>query len=205
MAEAGYKISFTTGGLYYREAVKTVELYFKLNDWPLVRSEILSKNLLKTRTQSSLVRTTRELIQRLQGLTRDQLSILADGTRQEQNQILWLAVCRQYRFVREFAIEVMREKYLRLDLELSYRDFDAFFNAKAEWNDGLDQTKDSTRKKLRQVLFRILTEADLISPSDQILPMMISSKVVKAIADDDVNYFSVFPVSEADIRKYKKL
>jgi hypothetical protein len=205
MAEVVYKISFTTGGLFYREAVRTAELYFQSNDWSLVRSEILRKNLLKTRTQSSLVRTARELIQRLQVLTDDQLLILVDGTRQEQNQTLWLAVCKQYRFVREFAVEVVREKYLRLDLEVSYRDFDTFFNAKSEWNEGLDHTKESTRKKLRQVLFRILTEADIISSSNMILPMFISPRLAKAIGDDEAKYFSVFPITEGDVRKYKKL
>ena len=45
--------------------------------------------------------------------------------------------CKQYSLVREFAIEVVREKFLRLDLALSYLDFDIFFNAKAEWDDEL--------------------------------------------------------------------
>jgi len=203
MTEVVYKISFTTGGLFYREAVRIADLYLQSTDWSLVRSEILEKNLLRTRTQSSLVRTTRELIQRLQVLTYAQLSILVDGTRQEQNQILWFAVCKQYPFVQEFAVEVVREKYLRLDLELTYQDFDTFFNLKAEWNEKLDHIKDSTRKKLRQVLFRILTEADIISSSNMILPMLISPRVTKAINDDDAKYFSVFPITEGEVRKYK--
>jgi hypothetical protein len=184
-AEPNYKISFTTGSLFYREARKTVELFFELNDWSLVKSTILSQNLLKTRTQSSLIRTTRELIQRLKVLTLDQLSILADGTKQEQNQILWLAVCKQYRFVREFAIEVIREKFLRLDLEVSYKDFDIFFNTKAEWNKGLDNTQDSTRKKLRQVLFLIMREAEIISSTNLILPMILSPRIAKSIHTDN--------------------
>jgi len=98
----------------------------------------------------------------------------------------------------------VREKYLRLDLELTYQDFDTFFNLKAEWNEKLDHIKDSTRKKLRQVLFRILTEADIISSSNMILPMLISPRVTKAINDDDAKYFSVFPITEGEVRKYKK-
>ncbi|HPH97292.1 MAG TPA: DUF1819 family protein [Anaerolineaceae bacterium] len=203
MTDSKYKISFTTGGLFYREATKIVELYFQLRDWAHVRAQIHNENLLKTRTQSSLKRTARELVQRMEVLTDDQLTILVDGSRQEQNQILWLAVCKQYSFVREFAIEVVREKFLRLDLELSYRDFDIFFNRKAEWNEILDQTKESTRKKMRQVLFRILAEAEIILPGGMIVPVMLSPRVARAVCDDDASFLAVFPISEIDMRMYK--
>ena len=195
-----YRISFTSGGLFYREAVKVADLYSSLQDWDLVREQLIEKNLLQTRTRSSMIRTARELTQRLKTLTSEQLAILADGTRQEQNQVLWLAVCKHYAFVREFATEVMREKYLRLDWELSYTDFDTFFYAKAEWNEGLQKTKDSTRKKLCQVLFRMFTEAQIISTDHVILPAFFSARVVNAIIQDDRTYFAVFPISDADIR-----
>ena len=42
-----------------------------------------------------------------------------EGTIQEQKQILWFAICKRYAFIREFAIEVLHEKYLRLDYELT--------------------------------------------------------------------------------------
>ena len=138
------------------------ELYFDLGDWSLVRNNIFENNLLQARTQSSFKRTIHELLQRLQCLTRDQLQILVDGSRQEQNQILWLAVCKHYRIIHEFALEVIREKFLRLDVILSYLDYDVFFNSKAEWRQGLDQLTGTTKKKLRQVLFRILHEAEII-------------------------------------------
>jgi hypothetical protein len=203
MINKSYKISFTTGGLFYREAIKASELFFELKDWQLVREIILKDNLLKARTESSLIRTTRELIQRLQVLTTLQLQVLVDGSRQEQNQILWLAVCKQYQFVREFAIEVVRKKYLSLDWELTYLDFDIFFNHKAEWSDSLDQITDSTRKKLRQVLFRILTEAEIISSSNMILPIIISPRVATVLLEEEPLNFIIFPISETDIRKYK--
>lgn len=203
MAELGYKISFTTGGLLYREAVMATDLYFQLSDWQRVKSEINHENLLRARTQSSLVRTTRELIQRLQILSDDQLRILANGSRQEQNQILWLAVCKQYRFIYEFAVEVVREKFLRLDLEITYSDFDSFFNSKAQWNDDLDQTTETTRKKLRQVLFRMLAEAEIISNSNMILPLFLSPRIAREISQRSPEYFQIFPLSDIEIRNLK--
>jgi hypothetical protein len=196
-----YRISFTAGGLLSREAIKAASLYQVARNWKLVEEQILTNNLLQLRTQSSQKRIANELFQRLQGLTEAQIQLLVDGSRQEQNQILWLAVCKHYQFVREFAVEVVREKYLRLDWECSYSDFDTFFYAKAEWNEILENTKDSTRKKMRQVLFLMLSEAGILSSANIILPALFSAQAAQAIAADDRAYFAVFPISDADIRK----
>jgi hypothetical protein len=36
---------------------------------------------------------------------------------------------------------------------LTYDDFDAFYAAKAEWEPDLERISETTRKKLRQILF----------------------------------------------------
>ena len=198
-----YKMSFTTGGLYYREAVKLTELYAELGSWPAVSQAVRSENLLQARTQSSLNRTAIELLQRLQTLTTAELEVLRAGSRSEQQHILWLAVCKQYRFVREFALEVLREKYLRIDYVLAYPDYDAFFYNKAEWSPELESTTRATREKTRQVLFRILAEAQLISSQKEILPQVLSAAVVRAVVADDPIFLFCFPLSDFDIQRYK--
>jgi flagellar biosynthesis regulator FlbT len=201
MTTTNYKTSFTTGGLFLREASKAVELFNPIKDWDQVRERIRAENLLHSRTQTAALRTSRELIHRLEVLTNPEIEILLDGSRQEHLQILWLAVCKQYTLVYEFAVEVIHEKYLRLDLDLPQRDYDIFFNQKAEWHNELDQLTEMTKKKLRQVLFRMLREAEILSPTNQIQPMLLSSRVVDAIAADDPCYFAIYPTSDIDIRK----
>jgi hypothetical protein len=196
-----YKTSFTTGGLFYHAAPKVARLYLNVRDWDAVRKQMLDSNLLQARTRSSSIRSTRELCFRLEALTDEQLELLAAGDRQEQTQLLWLAACKQYRLVYEFAVEVIREKFLRLDMELAYLDFDIFFNTKAEWDDELAALKNSTREKLRQVLFRMLREADILDPSGRIWPMMLAPRVAQSIASDDPEYAAVFPIFEADFKK----
>jgi hypothetical protein len=204
MTPNGYKTSFTAGGLFQREALKIAQRFLELGDWTLVRSAALENNLLQTRTKSSSVRLVREVIQRMQCLTPNQLEILLSGSRQEQNQILWLAVCKHYRLVAEFTQEVIREKFLHMDLELSYLDYDIFFNAKAEWHTELDELTPRTKNDLRQVLFRMLREAEIISSSDQILPLILSTRVVQSILMDDPACLAFFPVSDADSRRQVK-
>lgn len=205
MQNGDYLMSFSTGGLFYREAVIAAESYLHLGDWEKVRDQIVRENTLHARTQAASIRTSRELCNRLKQLTDRQLQVLIEGSRQEQNQILWLAVCKQYRFAREFAEEVIRNKFLRLDFELNYADFDIFFNNKADWHEELEILTDTTRKKLRQVLFRMLTEAEILSKTHHILPAFISPLVGRTIAEDDPGLFSIFPINDLEIQRQMNL
>ena len=201
MVDTKYSLSFTTGALLYQESVKLAELYFDSGEWSTVRTHALDQNVLQARTLNTAKKICRELISRLKLLTADQLEIIVDGTTQEQWHVLWLAVCKRYQFIFDFAVEVLREKFLRLDLELTHEDYDAFFNAKAEWHDELEHLTEKTRVKVRQVVFKMLREADLLTRYNTINPPMLTPRVVKAICSDSQAYISVFPVSDSDIRE----
>lgn len=194
-----YKLSFTTGDLYYQEAIKAAELYFELQDWAAVRAQIIATNLFQRRTGASTGRILRELLPRLRSLSEQQLAILVNGSRDEQIQILWFAVCKQYQFIREFTEEVIREKVYRLDPTLSYIDFDAFFNAKTEWYTELAALTDQTRKKLRRVLFQMLRQAGILSNDGQIMPVFISPRVVQSALDHRAG--SYFPITDMDLKR----
>jgi hypothetical protein len=74
MNEKKYKVSFTTGGLYFQEAIKIAALYLQCHDWVTVREKAKKENFLQARTGNSVIRTSREVIQRVQTLTEDQLN-----------------------------------------------------------------------------------------------------------------------------------
>jgi len=201
MVEAKYRMSFTTGGLFLRESARVAELYFEMGDWPKVREAVVQRNLLQIRTESSGKRVSRELCARLSQLNQDELSLVVEGSAQEQKAILWLAVCRHYRFIHEFATEVLREKFITFQQELLHDDFDVFFNAKAAWHEELDSIADSTMAKLRQVLFRMMHEAGILSPANRITPFIPTPVLVKAIGQRSLSEFSVFPVAESEIER----
>ncbi|MFZ4438675.1 MAG: DUF1819 family protein [Syntrophales bacterium] len=199
--EAPYNMSFTAGGLWYRESVEFARLYLTLKDWQDVRRRALGDNLIQARTASTSVRICREICQRLAQLNLEELQILSDGSTQEQRQILWLAICRRHRFIYDFAVEVIREKYLHMSLDLTYEDYDVYFNAKAEWHDELEKLTVKTRSKIRQVLFRILRETDLLTKGNTINSAMLTQRVAKTVGKYCRDDLAIFPASEAEIRE----
>lgn len=204
MSNDRYSISFTTGGIFHRESVKLAALYLDLGDWNSVRDKVIAENLLQTRTLNTLERICREIIPRLRTLTQGELEFLVEGSHQEQAYLLWLAVCRRYRFIADFAVEVLRERYITLKSDLTYEDFDSFFNQKSEWHLELDEITPATRGKLRQVLFKMLREADLLTANNMIQAAMLSPRLLELIHHDSPREVLYFPVFESDVKGMRR-
>jgi len=199
MKHERYKLSFTTGSLYLQESAKIAADYLELQDWDAVKERVMAENVLQSRTRSSAARLYRELVPRLRMLSQEQLALFVDGSLREQKQLLWLAICKRYRFIQEFAVEVLREKFLVMDYDLSEADYDAFFNRKADWHAELDEITETTRKKIKQVLLRMLKEAELISSEGVILPAILSARLAEALKPDAPLAFQIYPVMVTDI------
>lgn len=193
-------MSFTTGSLYHRESVKLAALYLELGDWNAVRDKVISNNLLQTRTLNTLKRVCREVISRLKTLSIEELDFLVEANLQEQDYLLWLATCRRYRFIADFAIEVLRERYITLKTDVNHEDFDSFFNRKSEWHAELDAIQPTTRNKLRQVLFRILREAGLLASNNIINAAILSPELLNAISHNNRRDVLFLPVFESDLK-----
>jgi hypothetical protein len=173
-----YALSFTSGALLTREADIAIPLYMDMEsrDWNEVRVRLVEENRLQSRTRSSADRIARETVQRLAVFTDCELETLYEASPSERNLLMWVAACRRYAFIGEFAEEVVQERYLLLTPALGYSEFDSFANGKALWHPELVHLKESTCKKLRATVFQMLTEAGLLV-GGQIQQAMVSERV----------------------------
>ncbi len=201
MAER-YRLSFTTGGLFVHEAVLVAASYLETKDWVKARTQTRHENLLQVRTAAAGTRVSKEITARLEQLDDQELQALLDLNLHDRASLLWVATCRRYSFIREFATEVLRENHLRLRRQLSFNDYESFYSSKALWHAELDQLAASTQHKLRQNLFRMLREADLLSDKQLILPAMLSLELTTILAKQGRRDLLVFPASEKDIQKW---
>ena len=197
MTNDKYCMSFTTGGLFHHESLNLAVLYLDIEDWNTVRQKVMAENLLQARTLNTSRRVCREIISRLKTLDAGELDLLVASNPREQGYLLWLAVCRRYRFIADFAVEVMRERFITLKTDLTHADFDAFFNRKSEWYAELDQLRSTTRNKLRQVLFKMLREADLLTANNMIKAALLSSGLVEVITHGNRRDVFFFPAFES--------
>jgi hypothetical protein len=197
-----YRLSFTTGGLFVQEAASVAAAYLATNDWAKARAQARQENLLQVRTVSAATRVSKELTARLEHLDDLELQALGSLNLHDRASLMWVAACRRYDFIREFATEVLRENHLNLRRQLTFIDYESFYSSKALWHAELDHLAVSTQHKLRQNLFRMLREADLLSDAKLILPAVLSPDLTTILARQGRRDLLVFPASEKDIQRW---
>lgn len=196
-----YALSFTTGALLAREAAVLAPLHDQYRDWEQVRHQAVDGNLLQARTRATALRRARETVKRLSVLTDDEVMLVVDATASERAHVMWVAACRRYALIGEFAEEVLRERFLVLAPTLGHDDFDSFVRSKALWHDELAQLKESTLHKLRSNVFRMLQEAGLLSAAGHITPAVLSMRVLDVLDASTPSDVRFFPSSQATLRR----
>lgn len=198
-ANQPYKMSFTSGGLYLNESVELAASYLRTQDWDETIALAQAEGLTSLPKEKSKRRMLREIVNRLETLNRAELQfVVEDADRQEQSLLIWLSVCRAYRLVREFTVEVVQDRYLAYQLDLPTEGFDLFFEQKAEWDEILASTSAATRVRLRQVAFKIMREAGIISDDNRIQSAYLSTPLRALIEAHAPTDLAMFPGAVTD-------
>lgn len=179
----------------------------RLNDFVTVaRLNLESKNidhvnLLGGGKSSTGKRMISEYQKRLDSITKEQTNLLVNGIIPNQKQLAFLAVCKTYAFIRDFTVEVVREKALLFDYELSDGIFNTFLRRKTDTHPELEEITEKTTYKIRQVTFKILEEAGLIDniKNKIIQPQLVDKDVFNVISDDNKEWLKILLLSDADI------
>lgn len=105
-----------------------------------IRQQAIEENVLAIRTDSANRRVVAETTRRLSALTVGELAYLAgpDPSISDREALMWIAMCRYYAIVGEFASEVLKKHYLTGNTHLDFEDYDRFIANKATWHPELE-------------------------------------------------------------------
>lgn len=210
-----YRLSFTVGGLLAIQGasiskllshnIKESEVEVKADE-PLsgqfddqlnaTRKQAVEDNLLMIGTRSACQRITSETVHRLSSLTPRELDSLADekSALNDRKMLMWVAMCRRYEFVGDFAEDVLRDHCLAGIPTVTYEDYHRFLLAKSMWHPELDKVSDATAKKLRSNLFQAMFEAGFLRKDDNtIVPALLTRKIT-ALLQAHPDSFAYFPL-----------
>ena len=185
--ELKYRLSFVTGNAYLNESTEMLRKYLETKDWKETEKYSIENNILQTNTLSSTKRIFREISLRLKSLSHQEQEFFIRSNYLDQSILIWIAICRTYKFIGDFASMIISEKFNSYQLELDYNDFNYFFEQQKVFHEELRTLKDSTRKKLRQVTFRIMKDLNISSKDKKITPLLPSlelKEVTKSIRKD---------------------
>ncbi len=200
-----YILSFTAASLRLNEMVKVAQTATDngISDFNEVKESGVVFNSVTSRTST---REFREIRKRLEHLTPKQMDILIHGDLISQKQIAFLAVCKHYSIIRDFAIEVVRDKTLVYDYKINESDFNSFINNKIQSHPELEMFSESTLKKAKQVLFHILEQAGIINnPIEKSIQLqLLQPNTIGVVAEDDPAWLKIFMMTDKDINHVKQ-
>ncbi|WP_421994597.1 DUF1819 family protein [Roseococcus sp.] len=187
-------MSFATGSLLINESVEVARLHAPGEAWEDTICRALAEGVTSLPKAASRRRTLREIVNRLSCLNEEERQFLVErADRDEHAALLWVATCRAYRFVREYAREVVCERHLSHRLDLPLETFGHLLEAKAEWDAGLAAIAPATAHKLRQILFRMMREASVIDEDKRILTANLSGSLRALLRRTAPADLAVFP------------
>lgn len=161
----------------------------------------IDAKLLGREKRETTRRQFRELKLRVETLTSEQIEILANGSLDEQKQIIHIALCKTYAIYKDFVTDVLAEKAQVYDFNLTDLDYNSFISRKVLDHYELDRLAPSTKKKVKQVLYKMLNQVGIIDSTSNptILPPNVESKVEQAIINEDPTLLSCFLYTEHQI------
>ena len=203
---AKYKLSFTAAAALIPETIMIAQKQLLYNNWEQTRQDVLTNNLLQKEKQATAIRQYAELKGRLETLTPSQLTLLCQGNRDESKAMIWLSILKTYTFIAEFTHEVLLNNYLSYEYTISETDFVRYFESKQIIYPAVEVLKESTMKKIKQILFRMLEQLGMIDSikNRRITKLQLSHQSETAIASENLALLSLFLYEKYEINQIKQ-
>ncbi len=151
-------------------------------------NKIIADNLFQYPTERQIKNLARACINRLNSLGDESLvSAIATQSSEVAKQICLYSMMKYNRLVWDFMITVIGDKFKQKNLSFSKIDVNAFFMRLQEQDDNVSTWAESTVKKIKQVLVRILVENNYLdnTKSDHLNPVLIYSILENSIRNNN--------------------
>lgn len=187
-----YSFAFTTSSLRLNEMVLVANHTVK------GRTLEVTQGLGNGNTKTG-VKMFSEMKKRINNLTPPEIEILLHGDLVAQRQMAYLSICKTYDYIRDFVIEVLYEKMLVFDYQITDGDYLSFYRRKAELHPEVDSLTEITQSKVRQVIFKVLEQAGMIDhvKSRLLQPQLMEELVIQTVAEDNPELLKVFMLNDS--------
>lgn len=156
-----------------------------LNDQDIL-ARVYEDNLFQYPTEREIKSKCRACLRRLDSISDLPyiLFTLAHGTISEAKQAALVALMCQSLLMQDFMITVIGEKFRRLDMTLTRRDMNLFFERLAEQSEEVASWSDKTVNKLKAVIRSCLRETEYLQGTEETLyPVLLSDEFSSTLKD----------------------
>lgn len=188
-----YSLSMSGSSARMQESLLAAREYLELGDWQATRAKLVDENLFQLNAVSSRKRVVAEIVKRLRTLTDGELEFFVSSYGDDRCAMLWVAICRTYRFVRDLSEEVIAERFGRTIPDFTQESYDVFFDEQAEIHPELERMTEGGRKKMRSTILRMLVECRLVDGGRKITQLHPTSAFRGALDSGHQEDLRIFP------------
>ena len=176
---AKYNAQISAGSLLLKESREIARLLSKFPNEEELNQAIFVDNILQKKSTATTKRMTRLIRNRLELMPGKFLEMVANGSVDITTQALLAAAIRHSQLLGDFIEQVVKEHFRTFNNQLNIKDWKKFLNECEHIDSSVGDWSESTKKKLGQVIFRILAEAKYLDStrSMKILPIQMFPEV----------------------------
>ena len=203
-----YNMSFTAGAAMLNEMHAVAEAFLECDgDWKLTKEKTFRENLMEKEKMSSNQRYFALMKQRIEVLNSAELYMLVNGTVAIRRLIVLLAICKAHSFIYDFISENVRDCFYNQYEKISPANFNEFYNEKKYVHPELEKVTELTVGKMRQVIFRILEQTELIEDAESgiLHRPYLSETIERLVVQDDPKWLAIYLYSNNEINNLRDL
>ena len=172
-----------------------------LNDWSECKQFVLRNNLLQKTKTSTAKRQYAEIERRLKNLTSEELFLLCNGDSSEVKSLIWLSIVKTYFFIADLINEVLFQNYIERRYNFTEVDYNQFWECKSAIHSNMLLLSNATVMKIRQVIFKMMYDLDIINKSEKrVQKPIIIKQVEDAIIQDSPELLRLFFYEDFEIK-----
>lgn len=181
--EKKYLLSFTAGALLSDESKALIEGIQDFDKF-FKGKEQTDPMRIPVNSESSRKRLKAEIDRRLLHLSPAYLSFYKNAVANDEKIILFLGICKMYRIITEFCLEVMNSKWKNFDNEVSTYDFQYFLSIKLP-PEQFESISEKSNYKISQVAIKMLKELGMIDEDkiNRVLPSPALTELLETSGD----------------------
>lgn len=162
MSEFIYSGDIVAGSLLVKESRCIAALLIEGVGKESFYDKVMEDNVLQKRSPASAKRQARLVLHRLEIMDLELWHMVRDGSHELATQALFCAAIKRSRLLGDFIKNTVTSKVAVFQQDLSYKDWNSFFEECKQIDSSLGDWSESTVQKIRQVVIRILAEAHVI-------------------------------------------
>ena len=185
-----YNGEIVAGSLLIEESRKIAQLLLETIDSDGWRKAIVLDNILQKRSPAAAVRQARLIRHRLGTMDKELWQLVHAGSFEITSQALLAASIKHSRLVGDFMDTIIRKHWQTFTQNIGPGDWNRFLETCGQIDPQVEAWKDSTRSKLKQIVFRILAESKYIDNTQtcKLLPVSIAPEIKKYLIKKNETY-----------------